>query len=77
MTTNSVVRTLVFVGVLIAVPKIAEGIVDVGECTVKGIKRGIKDIKFHHEMKKGMKEGRILKMHGEYFVIIEDGTLAN
>lgn len=65
---------LVVVGVGASIPVIINGIVIMVTAT-RGSTEGILNrIRFEREMRKGMKEGRILKLHGEYFTILEDGT---
>lgn len=65
---------LVVVGVGASIPVIINGIVIMVTAT-RGSTEGILNrFRFEREMRKGMKEGRILKLHGEYFTILEDGT---
>lgn len=52
-----------------------------GASVVIGYKMGDKigecldNVKFEREMRKLVRDGKAIKLHGEYFTILEDGTL--
>ena len=39
------------------------------------IGEGLDKIRFEQEMRRLVREGKAIKLHGEYFTILEDGTL--
>jgi len=66
-----IVSALGIIGLIIVVPIVIRGTLIgvslVGSC----VEQGRNTMKFHKEMKKGIKEGKIVKINGEYYNVVQ------
>ena len=75
MRKDVVTYCLLVAGLAAITPIVIDGVIAVAKVTRKAAIVTIDHIKFERDMHKGIKEGRIIKHRGEYYTVIEDGTL--
>lgn len=62
------VAVYVFIGLTLA-PVVVRGACIIVGMTVGGVSVGIKKVKFNKKMKRGIKEGRIIKIGEDYYEV--------
>ena len=70
MKNEDFVSTVVLiVGVVILAPIVIGSVITLGSYTYAGIANTINKVKFNKQMKKGLKEGKLIKIDGQYYEV--------
>lgn len=57
---------------LMVIPVVIQGAAVILDATINGISNGINTIKFNRRMKKGLKDGSIVKIDGQFYNVPKD-----
>ncbi len=72
MENDKLVGTIILaVGIVILAPIVINGVIAVGNATCTLVATGIDSIKYHQKIKKGLKDGSIVKIDGHYYEVVK------